>query len=207
MNANQATYPVRQLCRVLKVSPSGFYAWRDRQPSQRSVQDAVLTERIRLIHAGSDGAYGSPNIHAELRDQGSRVSRKRVARLMRLAGIRGVSRRRGVTVTTRRDKRQRPAPDLVNRRFVAEGPNQLWVADITYIRMAQGFVYLVAVMDWYSRYVISWSLSLTMELGFCLEALKRALRRGRPEIFNSDQGVQFTSQAFTGVLMSAIMKK
>lgn len=133
MSANQANFPVRKLCRVLQVSPSGYYAWLDRPPSRRVLDDAVLSERIRTMHAGSDGNYGSPNIHAELRDEGTRVGRKRVARLMRIAGIRGVSRRRGFVVTTQRDPEQRPAPDLVKRKFVAEGPNQLWVADMTYV--------------------------------------------------------------------------
>ena len=122
MNANQAAFAVRTMCRVLGVSPSGYYAWRERAPSPRALEDAVLTERIRAIHSASDGNYGSPNIHAELRDEGTRVGRKRVARLMRRAHIRGVSRRRAFVVTTRRDVRQRPAPDLVNRRFVAAGP-------------------------------------------------------------------------------------
>ena len=103
MNANQADFPVRTLCRMLKVSPSGYYAWQQRPPSPRSLDDAVLTERIRAIHAASDENYGSPNIHAELRDEGTRVGRKRVARLMRSAGLRGVSRRRGFVVTTQRD--------------------------------------------------------------------------------------------------------
>lgn len=103
------------MCRVLDVSSSGFYAWQGRAPSRHATDDAVLTERIRLLHAASDEIYGSPNIHAELRDQGTRVGRKRVARLMRTAGLRGVSRRRGFVVTTQRDRRQRPAPDLVNR--------------------------------------------------------------------------------------------
>jgi len=122
VNANQAAFAVRTMCRVLGVSPSGYYAWRERAPSPRALEDAVLTERIRAIHSASDGNYGSPNIHAELRDEGTRVGRKRVARLMRRAHIRGVSRRRAFVVTTRRDVRQRPAPDLVNRRFVAAGP-------------------------------------------------------------------------------------
>ena len=122
MNANQAAFAVRTMCRVLGVSPSGYYAWRERAPSPRALEDAVLTERIRAIHSASDGNYGSPNIHAERRDEGTRVGRKRVARLMRRAHIRGVSRRRAFVVTTRRDVRQRPAPDLVNRRFVAAGP-------------------------------------------------------------------------------------
>lgn len=119
MNANQAAIPVSTSCRVLGVSASGYYAWVTRPPSQRALDDAVLTERIRAIHLASDGNYGSPNIHAELRDEGTRVGRKRVARLMRHAGIRGVSRRRSFVVTTQRDAKQRPAPDLVKRQFVA----------------------------------------------------------------------------------------
>ena len=115
--ANQAVYPVRTLCRVLSVSASGFYAWRDRPPSMRAMDNAVLTERIRQIHADSDQTYGMPRVRAELRDQGMTVSRQRVARLMRQAGLQGVSRRRAYIVTTRRDERHRPAPDLVQRRI------------------------------------------------------------------------------------------
>jgi len=119
MNANQAVHPVRTMCRVLGVSHSGFYDWLERTPSKRSIENAVLTERIRQIHAASHESYGRPRIRAELREQGTRVSGKRIARLMRQAGLRGISRRRGFTVTTRRDARQRPAPDLVQRRFEA----------------------------------------------------------------------------------------
>ena len=115
--ANQADFSVQRLCRVLRVSPSGYYAWRDRAPSARAIEDAVLTERIRSVHTASDATYGMPRVRAELIDQGVRVSRKRVARLMRAAHLRGVSRRRGFVVTTRRDAKQRCAPDLVRRRF------------------------------------------------------------------------------------------
>ena len=125
---------------MLGVSPSGFYAWRERPPSRRAMADAVLTERIRTIHAASDSTYGSPNIHAELRDEGTRVGCKRVARLMRVAHIRGVSRRRGFVVTTQRDPKQPAAPDLVKRQFTATGPNQLWVADMTYVPTWAGFI-------------------------------------------------------------------
>jgi len=140
VNANQANAPVQAMCRVLNVSPSGFYAWLDRTPSKRSIEDAVLVERIRTIHADSDATYGMPRVRAELIDQGVRISGKRVARLMRSNGIRGVSRRRGFVVTTRRDERQRPTPDLVKREFTANGPNQLWVADMTYVPSWAGFI-------------------------------------------------------------------
>jgi putative transposase len=115
---------VRAMCRVLGVSHSGYYDWRDRAPSARSIANAVLTEAIRQAHQASDETYGMPRVRAQLRQDGQRVSRKRVARLMRLACIQGVSRRRGFTVTTERNLRQRPAPDLVNRRFRANAPNQ-----------------------------------------------------------------------------------
>jgi putative transposase len=135
------------MCRVLKVSASGYYAWRDRAPSPRRLANAVLIERIGEIHRDSGESYGMPRVRAELLEQGHRASRKRVARLMRLASIRGISRRRGFVVTTQRDPRQRPAPDLVNRKFVANGPNQIWVADMTYVATWTGFVYLAVVLD------------------------------------------------------------
>jgi transposase-like protein len=133
------------MCRVLDVSASGFYAWRQRVPSQRSVANAVMAERIRQIHQDSYESYGMPRVRAELIEQGVCISRQRVARLMRLANIRGISRRRGFTVTTRRDKRQAPASDLVKRQFQASGPNQLWVADMTYVPTWTGFLYLAVV--------------------------------------------------------------
>ncbi len=183
---------------MLQVSASGYYAWQGRPPSQRALDDAVLTERIRAIHAASDENYGSPNIHAELRDEGTRVGRKRVARLMRVAGLRGVSRRRGFVVTTRRDPKQRPAPDLVNRKFVAEGPNQLWVADMTYVPTWARFIYLAMVLDVWSRRVVGWAIGDHMTADLVLAALNMAITQRRPKgvIHHSDQGSQYTSVAF-----------
>ena len=197
MNANQASFPVRKMCQVLKVSPSGFYAWQKRTPSRRALEDAVLTERIRAIHAASDGTYGSPNIHAELRDEGTRVGCKRVARLMRAAHLRGVSRRRGFVVTTRRDPAQRPAPDLVKRQFTAKAPNQLWVADMTYVPTWAGFIYLAIVLDVWSRRVVGWSIGEQMSADLVLAALNMAITQRRPTdvIHHSDQGSQYTSVA------------
>ena len=188
--ANQADFPVRTLCRMLKVSTSGFYAWQDRPPSQRSIDDAVLSERIRVIHAASDEIYGSPNIHAELRDEGTRVGRKRVARLMRRAGLRGVSRRRSFVVTTRRDPKQRPAPDLVNRKFTADGPNQLWVADMTYVPTWAGFIYLAIVLDVWSRRVVGWAIGEQMTADLVLAALNMAMTQRKPTevIHHSETG-------------------
>jgi len=198
VNANQADFPVRTLCRVLQVSPSGFYAWLDRPPSQRSLEDAVLTERIRAIHVASDEIYGSPNIHAELRDEGTHVGRKRVARLMRAAGLRGVSRRRGFVVTTKRDANQRPAPDLVKRQFVADAPNQLWVADMTYVPTWAGFLFLSIVLDVWSRRIVGWAIGEQMTADLVLAALNMAITQRRPKdvIHHSDQGSQYTSVAF-----------
>ncbi len=183
---------------MLKVSPSGYYAWQERPPSPRAMADAVLTERIRAIHAVSDGNYGSPNIHAELRDEGTRVGRKRVARLMRRAGLRGVSRRRGFVVTTRRDSKQRPAPDLVKRAFTAAGPNQLWVADMTYVPTWAGFIFLAIVLDVWSRRVVGWAIGEQMTADLVLAALNMAITQRKPQgvIHHSDQGSQYTSVAF-----------
>ncbi len=198
MNANQAAFPVRKMCRVLGVSHSGFYDWLQRPPSQRAMQDAVLVERIRTIHAESDATYGMPRIRAELVEQGVRVGGKRIARLMRGAELRGVSKRRGFTVTTQRDDKQRPAPDLVKREFKATGPNQLWVADMTYVPTWAGFIYLAVVMDVWSRRVVGWSIGVRMTADLVLAALNMALAQRKPRevIHHSDQGSQYTSIAF-----------
>ncbi|SCX96026.1 putative transposase [Nitrosospira sp. Nsp13] len=162
------------------------------------MNNAVLTERIRQIHAESDQTYGMPRVRAELRDQGVIVSRQRVARLMRKAGLQGVSRRRAYIVTTRRDVRQRPAPDLVQRRFHADSPNALWVADMTYVPTWSGFIYLAVVIDAWSRRVVGWSMGEQMSADLVLAALNMALQQRYPEqvIHHSDQGSQYTSLAF-----------
>lgn len=197
MRANQAEFPVRVMCRVLGVSPSGYYDWRDRAPSARAVADAALIERIKTHHQASRCTYGSPRIHADLVEEGYRVSRKRVARLMRLAGLEGVSRRRWCR-TTRRDKTAQPVPDLVDRNFVAEGPDRLWVADITYIPTWSGFLYLAVVVDAWSRRVVGWSMATHLRTELVLSALEMTLWRRRPQgvIHHSDQGCQYTSIAF-----------
>jgi putative transposase len=182
---------------MLGVSRSGFYAWRDRAPSARAREDAELLERICAFHEASDGTYGAPRIHADLAAAGVRVGRKRVERLMREAGLAGVSRRRS-TKTTVRDERLRPAEDLVDRDFQAERPNQLWVADITYIPTWAGFIYLAVVLDVFSRKVVGWSIGTNLKTELVLNALNMALGRRRPRnvIHHSDQGSQYTSVAF-----------
>ena len=196
--ANQAEFPVRMLCRALDVSVSGFYAWCARKPSARAIHNAALTERIRAIHRASDGTYGRARIQAELIEQGTRISPKRIARLMRLAGVRGVSRRRGFVVTTQRDESQAKAPDLVRRRFVAQAPNQLWVADMTYVPTWAGFIYLAVVIDVWSRRVVGWSIGEDMRTELVLGALNMAIATRKPEqvIHHSDHGSQYASIAF-----------
>jgi putative transposase len=190
--------PVRAMCRVLGVSHSGYYDWLRRVPSDRAMANAVLSEQIRQLHKASDETYGMPRIRAQLRQEGHCVSRKRVAHLMQEVGIRGVSRRRGFTVTTERNERQRPAPDLVNRRFAAAAPNALWVADMTYIPTWAGFLYLAVVIDAFSRKVVGWAMGEEMTANLVLSALNMALHTRKPAsvIHHSDQGSQYTSLAF-----------
>ena len=197
MKANQAIYPVATMCRLLEISTSGYYAWTDRTPSRRAIADEVLLERIREIHSRSEGTYGAPRVHADLVEEGWYVGRKRVARLMRLTGLRGVSRRRWVTTTTR-DPDRRPSPDLVERQFVAEAPDRLWVADITYIPTWAGFLYLAVVVDAFSRRVVGWAMANHLRTELVLTALDMALGQRRPEevIHHSDRGTQYTSIAF-----------
>jgi putative transposase len=198
VNANQADFPVRALCRTLRVSHGGYYDWLGRPPSQRSIDDAVLVERIRKVHAESDGTYGRPRMRRELRAQGVCTSGKRIARLMRANALRGVSRRRGFVVTTRRDKDRSAAPDLVQRRFEADAPNQLWVADMTYVPTWAGFIFLAVVLDVFSRRVVGWAIGQDMSTELVLRALNMALAQRKPGgvIHHSDQGCQYTSLAF-----------
>ena len=197
MKTNQAIYPVITLCRLLGVSPSGYYAWLCRPRSGRAQSEDALLTQIRAIHLRSRGTYGAPRVHAELLALGHRVSRKRVARLMREAGLAGVSRRRQFC-TTVRDGSGRQAPDLVQRNFTAERRDQLWVADITYIPTASGFLYLAVVVDVWSRRVVGWAMATHLRTELVLEALDMALARRRPcgVIHHSDQGSQYTSLAF-----------
>jgi putative transposase len=185
------------LCRLLEISASGYYAWSTRPASARARADAELLDRIRAIHARSRGTYGVPRIHAELAAQGIQVSRKRVARLMGAAGLAGVSRRKGPRTTIRATD-ARPAPDLVDRNFTARVPDQLWVADITYIPTWAGFLYLAVVLDAWSRRVVGWAMATHLRTDLVLDALNMAFTQRRPTdvIHHSDQGCQYTSIAF-----------
>ena len=190
-------YTVATMCRVLAVSASGYYAWRQRPPSARARADAELTARISAIHQYSRATYGAPRIHEELLAAGIHLGRKRVARLMKAAGLWGVSRRKWVA-TTVRERGARPAPDLVERNFVAAAPNRLWVADITYIPTWAGFLYLAVVLDAFSRRIVGWAMETHLRTELVLQALNLALWQRRPAavIHHSDQGSQYTSLAF-----------
>ena len=194
----KADFPVATMCRVLEVSASGYWAWVGRAPSPRARSDAELTSTIRRIHQDSRGTYGVPRVHAELRDTGTRCSRKRVARLMRAAGLEGVHRRRSAR-TTVQDRDTAPAPDLVERMFETACPNVLWVADITYVPTWQGFLYVAVVLDAFSRRVVGWSMAGHLRTELILDALDMAIARRRPGeglIHHSDRGTQYTSIAF-----------
>jgi putative transposase len=197
--AKKAEHSIKTMCRVLGVSRSGYHAWARRPPSARAREDERLTARIREIHRANRRVYGSPRIHAELRmADGVHVGRKRVERLMRAAGITGmVARKRGRT--TIRVPGVRVCEDLVDRAFLAAAPNRLWVADITYLRTLEGWLYLVAVQDVYSRRIVGWAIADHMRTELVLDALEMALARRRPApglIWHSDQGSQFVSLAF-----------
>jgi len=197
VKANQANYRVATMCRVLEVSRSGYYAWLMREPSARDKANAALLKVIKDIHQESDKTYGAPRIHAELEDRGPQASLNRVARVMREAGIQGVSPRKWKR-TTLRGESPRPAPDLVDRDFTATGPDQLWVADITYIPTWGGFLFLAIVLDVWSRRVVGWAMATHMRTELVLDALDMALAQRKPRgvIHHSDQGCQYTSLAF-----------
>ncbi len=197
--AEKTNYPVAVMCRVFAVNRTGFHNWERRAPSDRALADAWLSERIKQIHDASWGVYGAPRIHAELRiEHDIRVGRKRVARLMKAGAISGV-RPRKQWRSTIRIPGITPATDLVERQFRPEAPNVLWVSDITYLRTGEGWLYLAAVQDTYSRAIVGWSMATHMRASLVVDALKMALARRRPGpglIHHSDQGSQYVSLAF-----------
>jgi putative transposase len=175
----QSAYPVKILCRMLEISRSGYYAWMGRKPSQREEANQRLIEHIRLIHRLSRKTYGSPRVHAELRKQGLRCNHKRVARLMRQENL--VGQRKYRKVITTNSKHSYPvAPNLLNREFEAQKPNQKWVADITYIPTAEGWLYLAGVMDLYSRKIVGWEMSGEIKTDLVENALRMALYQRQP---------------------------
>jgi transposase InsO family protein len=207
--AERANYPVALMCEVLGVSRSGFYGWVSRPPSRRALDDRALTERIRTIHRHSRGSYGAPRITAELHADGIRISRKRVARLMRAARLQGRHLRRSPSV--RLKGFQRPMPDLVARRFDPGALDRVWASDITYVTTAQGWLHLAVVIDLHSRRVVGWATADHLRTELPLGALEMALAHRRPArglIHHSDHGTQFMSVEFAertqraGILLS-----
>ena len=201
VQAQKANHRVNVMCRVLKISKSGFYGWRGRPPSARARADALLSEKIAHIHTDSRETYGAPRIHFELRTLGVRCSRKRVARLMRRAGLFGCGGRRRKVRTTLRSRTERtpPAPDLVKRNFAPEAADRLWVADITYVRTWEGWLYLSFVLDAYSRKIVGWSMSNHLKTELVVDAVNMAIYNRRPVpglIHHSDRGSQYTSVEF-----------
>jgi len=201
----KANHAIALLCRVLEVSCSGFYAWRGRAPSGRAVQDASLTARITTIHEQSRQTYGAPRIQAELAAAGTGCGRKRVARLMRAAGLVGCHRRRHL-VTTQREPSAVSAADQVQRQFVAAATNCLWTADITSVPTQAGFLYLAVVLDVYSRRIVGWAMADHLRTELVLAALEMALWNRRPApggVQHADHGCQYTSLAFGTRLQDA----
>ena len=197
--AEKANYPVALMCRALEVNRTSFHDWERRPPSDRSLQDAWLLEQIKQIHETNRRVYGAPRIHAELRlGRGIRVGRKRVERLMKSAGVSGlVAKKYGRT--TIRVPGVRVADDLVERQFRPSTPNVLWLADITYLRTWEGWLYLAAVQDAYSRRIVGWSMADHMRAELVVDALTMAVHRRRPDpgvIHHSDQGSQYVSLGF-----------
>ena len=195
-------YPVRTLCAVLEVSPSGYYAWRDRPESARHVADRGLTAEIRQIHADNRAVYGSPRVHAALRAGGRRVSVNRVARLMRHHGIQGRHKRRAPRTTD--SHHSHPiAPNLLDRQFTATAPNRVWLADITYIPTREGWLYLAVVLDMFSRRVVGWAMRDTMPQELTIDALQMAITQRRPGpglVHHSDRGGQYAAHAYRRLL-------
>ena len=206
VDAQGRSYAVRTLAKVLKVSASGYYDWRDREPSARAMANELLSDRIEQIHDASKAIYGEPKIRAELRDESvpehdakfAAVGKHRVARFMRARGLRGVCKRRSYTVTTERNTKARPAPDLIERAFVADAPNPLSAADMTYVPTWAGLIYLALVLDVWSRRIVGWAIGETMTSDLVISALNLALSMRSPQgvIHHSDQGSQYTSLAF-----------
>jgi putative transposase len=200
IEAEKAGHSISRLCKVLGVTRQGFHAWQRRGPSLRQLGDAELAKLIVTIYDGSHQIYGAVRIHDELREEHDvRVARKRVARLMRQLGIQGVSRRGKKPRTTTPDQKRPPAPDLVERRFVADRPNALWLADITYVPTLEGYLFLGIVIDMWSRKIVGWSMRDDLKADLVVDALAMAVTRRQPPtglVHHSDRGSQYGSLAF-----------
>lgn len=195
-------YPIRLMCRLLDVAASGYYAWRRRPEPQRVQRNRELLEKIRSIHAASKGVYGSPRVHAELLAKGVKVGRHKVAQVMRSARLKGCPKRRYRT-TTQRDPGHQIAQNLLRQNFAADGPDQCWASDITYIATRQGWLYLAVTMDLFSRRIVGWSMDRWMSRHLVVDALRMAINARQPTgtlIHHSDRGGQYSSDDFRNEL-------
>jgi transposase InsO family protein len=199
----QHDYPVRVMCRLLRVSPSGYYRWCQQPQSQRAQQDQQLVGHIQMVHQQSRQIYGSPKIVQALRQQGVRCGRNRVMRLMRQAGL-ASKRPHCFTRTTQANPQHRYAPNHLQQHFVATRPNQVWLSDITFVATAEGWLYLAIVIDLYSRRIVGWAMAAHMTDTLTQQALQMALHKRKPQahtlLLHSDRGSQFTSTAFQQLL-------
>ena len=202
ISEHRETFRVGLMCDVLKVSRPGFYAWLKRPESRRSRENRTLEDKIRVIHKDHKGIYGSPRIHAELKDQGVKCSKNRVARIMREAGIRSRIKRK-FRVTTHSRHSFPVAPNLLNQNFEVNESNEVWVADITYIHTREGWLYLAVVMDLFSRRIIGWSMNCHLSRRLTLDALEMAISNRsdiKGAIHHSDRGSQYASTDYRKVL-------
>ncbi len=199
---HRGEFPVRRMCSVLDVSPSGYYAWRKRPPSAREMANRELLEKIEAVFEESQETYGSPRVYRKIKRQGVKCSENRIARLMRLRGLKAKQTRRFKS-TTKRNRSHPVAPNLLQRNFATQQPNEKWLADITYISTWEGWLYLATILDLYSRRIVGWAMSERMTDELTLTALRMALQRRQPGsglIHHSDQGSQYTSDSYQALL-------
>jgi len=197
-------FPITRMCKVLEVSPSGYYAWRTRPVSAREMANRELAKQIEVVYNDNHGVYGSPRVYRTLKAQGVACGENRVARLMRLLGLRA-KQTRCYKSTTKRNKAHAVAPNLLKRDFTADRPNQKWLADITYIPTLEGWLYLALILDLFTRRIVGWAMSQRMTSELTLTALRMALRQRRPApglIHHSDQGSQYTDGAYQALLQA-----
>ncbi len=213
IHAEKANFPIVTMCKLLKVSTSGYYKWRNRGPSKRQLEDLFIVEDIQLIHNKSRGTYGSPRVHSELKDKGRNIGKNRVARLMRENSLSGAMKKRK-RKTTNSNHNLRISENILDRKFAVEAPNAVWVTDITYLWCSEGWLYLAVVIDLYSRLVVGWSMSNEMPTSLVLAALHSAVGQRETSkglIHHSDRGSQYASddyrQALEGYGMISSMSR
>jgi transposase InsO family protein len=203
-------HPIRTLCELLGVSPSGYYRWRQKRPTKRQLEDAVLAAKIAASHKASRKTYGAPRIIVDLREEGTRTSKRRCTRLMRAQGLRGKKKNRRRPKTTDSTHAQPVAANVIAERPAPTGPNQAWRTDITYLKTAEGWLFLAAILDAWSRRVVGWACAPTLHASLALAALQDALRRRRPPrgvLHHSDRGCQYVDADYVALLAAAGLER